>query len=97
MNSYQINKRLFSKFIIGTLLAPSISAGKVLDNNNGKLLIIGGAEDRSNERIILKKFIELSGGLTAKLKFILTASSDPRTAWDSYSKVFNLLATSPLI
>ena len=91
MNSYQINKRIFSKLLIGTLLAPSISAGKLLNQNNGKLLIIGGAEDRLNEKIILKKFIELSGGLTAKLKFILTASSAPTTAWESYSKVFNQL------
>ena len=40
---------------------------------NGKLLIIGGAEDRQNEKEILKNFIELSGGIHAKLKFILAA------------------------
>ena len=34
--------------------------GHTKSNVNGKLLIIGGAEDRQNERVILKKFIELS-------------------------------------
>ena len=55
---------------------------------SGHLVIIGGAEDRQQDRVILRKFLELSGGPSAKLRFITAASSVPDVVWTSYQAVF---------
>ena len=52
------------------------------------LVIIGGAEDRQQDRIILRKFLELSGGPSAKIRFITAASGVPDVVWASYKAVF---------
>ena len=54
----------------------------------GHLVIIGGAEDRQQDRVILRKFLELSGGPSAKLRFITAASGVPDVVWASYQAVF---------
>ncbi len=90
-----ISRRKFAKLSVAAGLISILLPSHSKSNVNGKLLIIGGAEDRQNERVILKKFIELSGGNQAKLKFILAASSEPSSVWSSYSNVFkNLGATN---
>ena len=90
-----ISRRKFAKLSVAAGLFSFVQNGQSKSKVNGKLLIIGGAEDRQNERVILKKFIELSGGNQAKLKFILAASSEPSSVWSSYSNVFkNLGATN---
>jgi cyanophycinase len=66
------------------LAAQTLSAQKKL----GRLVIIGGAEDRQQDRIILRKFLELSGGPNAKIRFITAASSVPDVVWGSYKAVF---------
>jgi cyanophycinase len=95
MKSNFINRRKFAQLSVAAGLFSILPPSHSKSNVNGKLLIIGGAEDRQNERVILKKFIELSGGNQAKLKFILAASSEPSSVWSSYSNVFkNLGATN---
>jgi len=95
MKSNFINRRKFAQLSVAAGLFSILPPSHSKSNVNGKLLIIGGAEDRQNERVILKKFIELSGGNQAKLKFILAASSEPSFVWSSYSNVFkNLGATN---
>ena len=90
-----ITRRNFAQLSVAAGFFSFLPIGHTKSNVNGKLLIIGGAEDRQNERVILKKFIELSGGNQAKLKFILAASSEPSSVWSSYSNVFkNLGATN---
>jgi cyanophycinase len=84
-----ISRRSFSKISTASLLISLLASVQAQSKSNGKLLIIGGAEDRQNERVILKKFIDLSGGSKARLKFILAASSDPASVWSSYSSAFN--------
>ena len=54
----------------------------------GRLVIIGGAEDRKQDRIILRKFLELSGGPNAKIRVINAASGVPDVVWASYQAVF---------
>ena len=54
----------------------------------GHLVIIGGAEDRQQDRIILRKFLEMSGGPNAKIRFITAASGVPDVVWASYQAVF---------
>ena len=56
--------------------------------NLGRLVIIGGAEDRKQDRIILRKFLELSGGPNAKIRFVTAASGVPDMVWASYQAVF---------
>ena len=43
----------------------------------GHLLVIGGAEDKYNERRILKKFLELAGGDNAEVLIVPVASDFP--------------------
>ena len=51
----------------------------------GRLLVIGGAEDRVDEREILRRFITLCGGPRSRLRFITGATNDPKGAEQAYS------------
>jgi cyanophycinase len=64
----------------------------------GHLLVIGGAEDKYNERRILKKFLELAGGERAEVLIIPVASDFPEFASDVYTQAFrNLGVASPRV
>ncbi|MDH7576566.1 MAG: cyanophycinase [Bacillota bacterium] len=54
----------------------------------GILLIIGGAEDKTGECLILKKFVELAGGKKAHLVLVTSATSQPLAAGELYSRLF---------
>ncbi|MEW6729966.1 MAG: cyanophycinase [Acidobacteriota bacterium] len=53
----------------------------------GTLLVIGGAEDKYEEKYILTRFFELSGGKRANIAILPTASQDERTG-TAYQKIF---------
>lgn len=57
----------------------------------GRLLVIGGAEDRVDERSILQRFMELSGGARARLRFITGATNDPNGAEQAYGAAMKAL------
>lgn len=64
----------------------------------GHLLVIGGAEDKYNERRILKKFLELAGGDKAEVLIVPVASDYPEFAADVYTQAFrNLGVTNPRV
>jgi len=64
----------------------------------GHLLVIGGAEDKFNERRILRKFLELAGGERAEVLIIPVASDFPEFAADIYTQAFrNLGIAAPRI
>ncbi len=64
----------------------------------GHLLVIGGAEDKYNERRILKKFLELAGGTSAEVLIVPVASDYPEFAADVYTQAFrNLGVASPRV
>ena len=64
----------------------------------GHLLVIGGAEDKYNERRILKKFLELAGGDKAEVLIVPVASDFPEFAADVYTQAFrNLGVASPRV
>lgn len=64
----------------------------------GHLLVIGGAEDKYNERRILKKFLELAGGEAAEVLIVPVASDFPEFAADVYTQAFrNLGVVSPRV
>lgn len=62
----------------------------------GHLLIIGGAEDKYNERRILKKFISLAGEENANILMIPVASDFPEFAADVYIQAFKKLGVANL-
>src|SRR2546430_13060507 len=51
-------------------------------------MVIGGAEDKLGERVILARFVELAGGDQARIAVISTASSLGDAATDLYRHVF---------
>lgn len=64
----------------------------------GHLLVIGGAEDKYNERRILRKFLELAGGEKAEVLIVPVASDFPEFAADVYTQAFrNLGVASPRV
>lgn len=64
----------------------------------GHLLVIGGAEDKYNERRILKKFLELAGGTSAEVLIVPVASDYPEFAADVYTQAFrNLGIANPRV
>lgn len=60
----------------------------------GHLLVIGGAEDKYNERRILKKFLELAGGAKAEVLIVPVASDFPEFAADVYTQAFKKLGVA---
>lgn len=60
----------------------------------GHLLVIGGAEDKYNERRILKKFLELAGGEKAEVLIVPAASDFPEFAADVYTQAFRNLGVA---
>ena len=60
----------------------------------GHLLVIGGAEDKYNERRILRKFLELAGGSDANILIVPVASDYPEFAADVYTQAFRHLGVS---
>src|SRR5438105_1908420 len=60
-------------------LAPTADGGP-----GGPVMVIGGAEDKLGERVILSRFVELAGGDQAQIVVISTASSLGDAATDLY-------------
>ena len=64
----------------------------------GHLLVIGGAEDKYNERRILKKFLSLAGEENAEVLIVPVASDFPEFAADVYTQAFrNLGVANPRV
>src|SRR3989454_1567799 len=63
-------------------LAPTTDGGPV-----GRVRVIGGAEDRLGERVILSRFVELAGGDQARIAVISTASTLGDAATELYRHV----------
>jgi cyanophycinase len=67
---------------------------QVTPTKNGHLVIIGGSEDRKNDKAILSRFIELSGGPDAKIVVITAASRIADQMWEVYDKAFGDLGVA---
>lgn len=57
----------------------------------GNLIIIGGAEDKEGDCLILKKVVELSGGEKARIVVMTTAAENPRELGEVYDRLFKRL------
>ena len=58
---------------------------------DGHVIIIGGAEDKVRERVILNRFVSLAGGTDATIVVLSTASSLGAAAGELYRRVFGEL------
>ena len=59
--------------------------------SDGTVIVIGGAEDKFRDRVILNRFVTLAGGPDATIAVISTASSLGREAGERYRQVFGEL------
>jgi cyanophycinase len=60
----------------------------------GPVMVIGGAEDKLGERVILSRFVQLAGGDKAQICVISTASSLGEAATDLYRHIFTRLGAA---
>lgn len=58
---------------------------------DGTVIVIGGAEDKVRDRVILNRFVALAGGPDATIAVISTASSLGQEAGERYARVFGEL------
>src|SRR5713101_1049143 len=63
-------------------LAPTADGGPV-----GPVMVIGGAEDKLGERVVLSRFVQLAGGDQAHIAVISTASALGEAATDLYRHI----------
>ena len=61
---------------------------------HGTVIVIGGAEDKVRDRVILGRFVALAGGPEARIAVIATASSFGMEAGDRYRAVFTELGAA---
>lgn len=60
----------------------------------GTLMIVGGAEDRLQDRVILRSFVERCGGPAARILVCTAASGSPQASWEGYRPVFEGLGVA---
>ncbi len=60
----------------------------------GHLIVIGGAEDKIRDRVILSRFVALAGGSDARIAVIATASSFAAEVAERYRQVFTDLGAA---
>jgi len=59
------------------------------DGHRGRLLLIGGAERHDAEGgVILRRFVDLAGGSSARVVVIATASEEPQRSEETYVRAF---------
>lgn len=61
------------------------------DQKRGPLVIIGGAEDRQGDCIVLREFVRAAGGVKAHIAVMTAATSLPKEVGDDYIRVFQRL------
>jgi len=90
MNRRDVLARMTASAGVGlaTLMGPPALAQRP---KLSRLVIVGGAEDRLQDRIILRKYVDYCGGSAAKIRIITAASGDPEGVWQSYRNVFMAL------
>jgi len=61
------------------------------DSTRGALVIIGGAEDRKGDCVVLREFVRLAGGRKAHIAVMTAATSLPKEVGDDYIRIFERL------
>ncbi len=60
----------------------------------GRLVIIGGAEDKEGDCLILKQVVKLAGGHQARLLVLTAATTEPQQVGGLYRQVFTRLGAA---
>jgi cyanophycinase len=60
-------------------------------------VIIGGAEDREGEAVILRRFRDLCGGENARIAVLGTARASPDEVGDSYTEAFRVIGVHEVV
>jgi cyanophycinase len=68
--------------------------GVVVRRTRGEVMVVGGHEDHSGARHILREFVRLAGGETAQIAVVATAAQDPDAAADGYVEAFQRLGVA---
>lgn len=63
----------------------------------GHLLIIGGAEDKEGECIILKRFVQLAGARNGTVAIVTAATESPDTVGEEYRELLTRLGAGEVI
>jgi cyanophycinase len=63
----------------------------------GTLCVIGGAEDRTGSRVVLREFVRLAGGDGVRVAVVATASSLGDEILDEYERVFRELGVADVV
>ncbi|EKQ66903.1 cyanophycinase [Leptolyngbyaceae cyanobacterium JSC-12] len=61
------------------------------ESNRGTLVIIGGAEDREGDCIVLREFVRAAGGVKAHIAVMTAATSMPKEVGQDYIRIFKRL------
>jgi cyanophycinase len=64
------------------------SGGQWPRKKQGKLLLIGGNEDKTEEMEVLRALAAEAGGAAGRIEVITTASSEPERRWQVYERAF---------
>ncbi|MBR8829955.1 MAG: Cyanophycinase [Chroococcopsis gigantea SAG 12.99] len=67
-----------------------------MDNNQGQLVIIGGAEDRTEDCVVLREFMRCAGGTKAKIAVFTAATSLPGEVGADYINIFERLGAEKI-
>lgn len=70
-------------------MASQESSGKI-----GRLIVIGGAEDKEGDMDILKRFVELAGGDKARIVVCSSPSEEAEEAAERYREVFERIGVA---
>ena len=67
---------MWRRDVLKAALAATLCTQPVLAQRlrTARLVVVGGAEDRLQDRLILRKFLEYAGGPDARLRLITAAS-----------------------
>ncbi len=84
MSLFSLNRRHLLTLSASALSLPAMA----LSSRPGRLVVVGGAEDRLKDKIILRRFLSLCGGENANIVVLTAASADPGAAWRAYEQVF---------
>lgn len=61
---------------------------------NARLLVIGGGEDRHDDKAVLERFVSLCGGAGARIAVVTAASKVGDRVWDLYDDAFGALGVA---
>ncbi|GAB4369831.1 MAG: cyanophycinase [Elainellaceae cyanobacterium] len=64
------------------------------ESTRGALVIIGGAEDREGNCVVLREFVRVAGGVNAHIAIMTAATGYPQEVGDTYIKVFERLGAA---